>query len=118
MNDQATITVDRERDDCCELRLGGEISAYHARSLHLAALEVAETDKGAVVDCSAIRSLDYSALQILLALKQTLAVRHLPFDLAGASPELATTLALVGLNAPAEAGPQGESARSPSDAGV
>lgn len=97
MNDSSLIHVDREGAESAQLELRGEISAFHATTLHQAAMEVAELGRGVVVECSGVESLDYSAIQILLALKNHQTSRSLPCDLVGVSPDLAQSLALVEL---------------------
>lgn len=94
----AAVSVYRDGPDGV-LALRGGFHIDMARELHQAALQLAETGAGVVVDCSQAEHLDGCALQVLLALKLALEQRGGWLRMQGESEEIRKYLGWAGLAA-------------------
>ncbi len=79
------------------LTLAGDLHVAQVRSVYDAALEALERGKPVTVDCSRLRSLDASVVQVLAALGYGLMRAGARLDLAGVSPPVAEVLHQSGL---------------------
>jgi anti-anti-sigma factor len=94
----AAVSVSRDGPDCV-LALRGGFHLEHARELHAAALQIAETGGGVVVDCGEAAHLDGCAVQVLLALKKALEQSGGSLRMRGASDDVRKYLRWAGLAA-------------------
>ncbi len=94
----AVVSVSRDGPDCV-LSLRGGFHLEQARELHAAALQIAETGGGVVVDCREAAHLDGCAVQVLLALKAALAHTGGSLRMHGASDDVRKYLGWAGLAA-------------------
>ncbi len=80
--------------NCVEthLTLAGDVDVAQVRWVHERALEALERGKPVTVDCSRLRSLDASVVQVLAALGYGLMRAGARLDLAGVSPPVAEVL--------------------------
>ena len=94
----AAISVYRDGPDGV-LALRGRFHVDLARDLHQAALQLAESGGGVIVDCSQTEHLDGCALQVLMALKLALEHGGGWLRMRGESAEVRKYLAWGGLSA-------------------
>lgn len=79
------------------LRLAGELTIYHAAELRTALLPLAGGACALVLDLSGVSDVDSAGLQLLLALRRTLAAQGATLHLAGCDGAAADALALYGM---------------------
>ena len=79
------------------LRLSGELTIYHAAELKAALLPLADEARALVLDLSGVSDIDSAGLQLLLALRRSLAAQGATVQLAGVSGAVADALALYGM---------------------
>jgi len=99
MHEQPSILVEQNSDGLPAIRLTGEIGPTHAAELHRMAVQLAEQDQNVVVDCEPLESLDLSSLQILIALRESLASQNKTMRFAELSAEVSEMISLAGLRA-------------------
>ncbi len=94
---EAAIAVYRDEPDSV-LALRGGFHIDLARELHQAAVQLADTGGGVIVDCSQTEHLDGCAVQVLLALKRALEQRGGWLRMRGESAEIRKYLGWAGLS--------------------
>jgi len=98
MNDSPLIHSQGRPDGAWELKLAGDISVFHAAALQQAATQAAEHAVDVVAECGELRSLDFAAAQVLLALERAVTSCGKVFRISGLSKDLAAMLSMVGLS--------------------
>jgi anti-anti-sigma factor len=98
MHDNASIVVQPLQDGCHTMKLTGDINVFVAAELHQASVTLSQQEHDVVVGCEQLQSLDLATLQILIALREALAVQNRAFRVTGLSPEVVKVIDLAGLS--------------------
>ena len=95
--DSQSLNVGTMPDGRQELKLVGEINVFLAADLQRAAVQLAGQGGDAVVNCQQAQSLDFAALQILVALADALRAQGRTCQVAELSADLTQAISRAGL---------------------
>jgi anti-anti-sigma regulatory factor len=97
LDDSQSLHVGVTSDGRQELKLAGEINVFLAPELHHTAVQVVQQGGDTVVNCHQAQSLDFAALQILVALGDALKAQGHSCQIMGLSADLTEAISRVGL---------------------
>jgi anti-anti-sigma factor len=97
MSGSISIVVRQEQDHHRTLKLSGDINVFLATELHRCCVQISAGASSITVDCDQVTSIDIAALQIIVALNDTLVARGGTFGISGLSKEVKETIDLAGL---------------------
>ncbi len=87
------------RDEQDVLHLEGVVTVPQAKRLRQLALELAGSGRGVSVQCEKLNYLDCAAVQILLALRDSLSRKSVPMTIVNLPESIRETLRIAGLAA-------------------
>ncbi|MGO9115297.1 MAG: STAS domain-containing protein [Thermoguttaceae bacterium] len=91
------IAIAGHDQDHRKLGLAGDINVFLAAELHRCCVQISEGASSVAIECDRVASLDVAALQILVALKDTVVAQGGTIAISGLSEEVAESIHLAGL---------------------
>ena len=92
-----SIAIAGQDQDHRTLELAGDVNVFVAAELRRCCVQVSAGASSVTAECDRVTSLDVAALQILVALNDTLAAQGGTFRIRGLSEEVVETIHLAGL---------------------
>lgn len=97
MSGSISIVADEGQAAHRTLKLEGDINVFLAAELHRCCVEISQGAASVAVDCQQVASLDIAAIQLMVALNDTLVAHGGTFGVSGLSQDVMETVHLAGL---------------------